>query len=627
VSTTQTDAVVRSTHARLGPGCSVRADTVVAAPEPKDGVIVADRSRSDWARPAATTRNARRLRVRRAAIILVVVAAGVGAYAGISRLGRSTRAQDIQLFKVTRRSFPVVLQEKGELKAENTNDIRCELEGKATILWLIDEGTTVRKGDKLVELASDEIDEKIRDAEIKVATSHAEYEAASKGLQILVDKNASEIRKAGVKLWLAEQALKKYKEGESVKSHQDAELALEKAVSLLQQARDKRVDSEELFKKEYITKYDLEQDRLAEASAEIELKTAKLALKILDEFTIPMDLAQKQSDVDEAGKELDRTKNEAQASEAKDRALVAAKESELKLNRDKLTKLQDQKKKTIILAPADGLVVYSQEYEWESENKLKTGVTVRERQKLIELPDTSVMKVKVRVHESKAEWLKLGLPATVEIEGVSGQRFTGRVSKIAALADNEDWLNRSVKEYRTEILLDGRFTKLKPNTSATVDILVTQLTNVLAVPVQSVFSKGEQHYVFVDDRSDVRPVEVQVGLSSIEYVEIKGGLREGQMVRLAPSDELRLKLPDGGGKDKKVATTRPATRPALSGQTTQPASQPASQPSTQPTVAGVRSPSAATQPVGTASSRPVLSANSGGEAVATRPAVGVRRSG
>ncbi len=176
------------------------------------------------------------------------------------------------------------------------------------------------------------------------------------------------------------------------------------------------------------------------------------------------------------------------------------------------------------------------------------------------------------MHEAKAELLKLGLPATVEIEGLSGQQFTGKVSKIAALADNEDWLNRSIKEYRTEVLLDGKYTTLKPNTSATVQILVTELSGVLAVPIQSVFSKGDKHYVFLDDRGDVRPVEVQVGLSSIEYVEIKEGLKEGQTVRLAVSDEARLKLPDGEAKPKT------AKRPP----TTQTATQPATRPTTQP---------------------------------------------
>ena len=130
---------------------------------------------------------------------------------------------------------------------------------------------------------------------------------------------------------------------------------------------------------------------------------------------------------------------------------------------DKLTKLRDQKVKSRITAPSDGLVVYCRE-DWDEEPKIKVGAQVVERQRMIELPDTSSMKASIRVPEAKIERLKLGLTATVQIEGFTGRRFTGKVSRIAVLADSRNWFNRNLKEYETEILLDGRFTDLKPGT-------------------------------------------------------------------------------------------------------------------------------------------------------------------
>jgi hypothetical protein len=70
-------------------------------------------------------------------------------------------------FTVTRRTFAVTVLEKGELSAVKSVDVRCEVEGRSTIIWLIPEGTEVKKGDLLVELASDEIAERIRDEEVK----------------------------------------------------------------------------------------------------------------------------------------------------------------------------------------------------------------------------------------------------------------------------------------------------------------------------------------------------------------------------------------------------------------------------------------------------------------------------
>ena len=149
------------------------------------------------------------------------------------------------------------------------------------------------------------------------------------------------------------------------------------------------------------------------------------------------------------------------------------------------------------------------------------------------------------------------MPATVEIEGFTGRVFTGRVSKIAALADSQNrWLNPNLKEYETEIMLDGEFTDLKPGITARADILIVELSNVLAVPVQSVYVK-DSSYVFVDRGGHPEPVKVTPGMASNEYVEIKQGLAERDKVYLAVTDDMKLLLPDEMTELEKVAH-RPA---------------------------------------------------------------------
>jgi len=507
---------------------------------------------TDWPSPTAEKAAKRKIHLKPIVITIVIASIILAAYFALPTLFKQGPEQDIQLFKVTRRSFPIILQEKGDLEAEDSIDIRCELEGRSTIIYLIDEGTHAKKGDLLVELASDEIDEDIRDAEIKVASSQADYEAEVKEYEILKDENESKIRKAKLALKLAELALSKYKEGEATELRQDAALAEEKAKYVLNRAKEELKDSEDLYKQGYITRIELEDDRFDKYQAEQDLKKAELAKKVLEKYTITMDLEKKQSDVDEAKKDLARTEKEAQAAEAKSKAAVDAAKSELDLVVDKLTKLKDQKKKSKIYAPADGLVVYSKEGSWfRSETQIEVGAQVHERQALITLPDTSQMKVVARVHEAKMEMLELGLPATIEIEGFNDRIFSGTVSKIGVLADSRNrWLNPNLKEYETEILLDESYEGLKPGTTARVEILVTQLNDVLAVPVQSVFGKDGKYYVFTDNQGDTKPTEVKIGLASNEYVEIKSGLKEGDKVRLSVTDDMKLKIP-GSKNDKK----------------------------------------------------------------------------
>ena len=519
--------------------------------------------RSSAAGPGLLAARRRRKRALLAGLVLVST---LLVYVAWSRLSPSGLGENIQLFAVTRRSFPVVLREKGELKAANSIEIRSEVEGRATLIYLIDEGTQAKKGDLLVEMASDEIDEKIREAEIRVATAQAAYEAAAKSLEILKDEHASKIRKAELVLRLAELALEKFREGEAVQQRQDATLALKKAESLLERYTETLKDSEELYKQKFLTKIELENDRFNKLAADLDQKQAQLAQEVLDKYTIPMARQEKESNVVEARKELERTRKTADAEEAKSTADVAARKSELAIVQDKLARLRDQKSKTKVYAPTDGLVVYARTGSWyRSETQVEKGAQVFERQALIELPDTRTMKVVIRVHEAQTQYLKRDLPATIEIEGFAGRKFSGRVSKIAAMADSQNrWLNPNLKEYETEIMMDGEFTDLKPGITARAEVLIAEINNVLAVPIQAVFAKASSHFVFVDRGGRPEPVRVTPGMASNEYVEIKQGLAEGDKVYLAITDDMKLLLPEEMTELEKVAR-QSAKKPAPKG--------------------------------------------------------------
>ncbi len=493
----------------------------------------------------------------RGLLVLLLALAAPLLYVGLTG-GPSDAAESIQLYTVARRSFPVLLREKGELKASNSIEIRSEVEGRATIISLIEEGTLVGKGDLLVELASEEIDEKIREHEIRVSSARASYEDAVKSLEILKDQNASEIRKAQLDLELAEMELKKFKEGEAIQQRQDAELALKEAESQLQRYTETLKDSEKLYEQKFLTKIELEDARFSKLQAEFKQKKAQLAQYVLENYTIPMGLREKESKVNEARKELERVRKSTAAEEAKSQSDVDARKSELAINEDKLKRYKDQKEKSAIRAPADGLVVYARESWWRSEAQIYKGAQVHERQQIIELPDTRKMKAVVRVHEAQTQKLKLDLPAAVEVEGFPGRTFTGRVSKIAAVANSENrWLNPNLKEYETEIMLDGEFTELKPGVTARAEILITEMRDVLAVPVQAVFAKAGHYYVFAHRSGDPEPVKVDIGISSNEFVEIKEGLRPGDRVYLVITDDMERRLPDDEAGDRAARSDEP----------------------------------------------------------------------
>lgn len=490
----------------------------------------------------------RRVKLRWVVAAVVVVLAGglAWAAAGWSRAARD--AASVEKFTVTPRSFNVVLKEKGELKAAKSTDIICEVEGRSTIISLIPEGTAVKEGDLLVELASDEIEDRIRQEELKEANAITAYEAAKTELEIQRDKNASDIRKAELQIELKSLELEKYEKGDWVQKLKDAEIAIQQAEINLERRAEDFEAAEQLFKRNFITKTEYEEDSFKYQKAIWDLEKAAKAKEVLVTYTHVAELRQRESDVEEAVKECARTKKNADAEEIKKIRSEEGKEKELDLIQDQLAKLRTQKEKCRITAPTQGFVVYYSgggRRFWSSGDQVKEGASVHERQILLSLPDTAEMMVVVRVHEAKTNKLRIGQPAVVEVEGLPGRRFTGKVTKIAVLADTQNrWLNPDLKEYETEITLDPTDVPLKPGVTAHTEMLVETVEDALAVPVQAVYSKGGRRYVFRADGRNALPLEVQLGAIGTEWAQITDGLSGGEQVLLAFSDEHKRLIPD-----------------------------------------------------------------------------------
>lgn len=521
---------------------------------------------SSPARSGTVAGGARRRPLRLLLIVAVVLATTAAGTVAVRELGSDAGDADLEAMPVTRRSFPVMIREKGELKAANSVDVKCQVEGRSTIIWLIEEGTEVKQGDLLVRLASDQIEEKVKNEEIKLTNAEAAAAAAEKEHEILLDQNASDLRKAQLALDMAEIEKRKYLEGDYVQTINDIELELRRAKKVLERAESDLVASKELHEGGFISMADLANDEIKHLEAENALTKARLKKEIEEKYNHPKLLQQKESDVEEATKELARVKKSNFAKQEKSASELEAKKAELALIRERLAKYRQQQANCEIRAPQAGLVVYDTGHSRWDRRQITEGAEVYERQSIIKLPDPSVMVVQVRIHEAKTNRIERGQPARVRVEGIPDEIFTGKVTKIAVLADSQNmWLNPDLKEYETEITLDQSHALLKPGMTARADIIVDQVEDVLAVPVQSIFSKAGHHFVFRDRQGDCAPLEVELGVSSDEFVEVVDGVAENDRILLAVSEDMRRMLPDvrpvvppgGAGPPADAKTKRP----------------------------------------------------------------------
>src|SRR6185295_5734152 len=103
----------------------------------------------------------------------------------------------------------------------------------------------------------------------------------------------------------------------------------------------------------------------------------------------------------------------------------------------------------------------------------------------------SNMQVKVTVHESKVDRLRLGMPATVAIQN---RKVDGYVTSIANQPEQNSFFGSGVKEYGTYVRIEGEQTGLKPGMTAEVVILVDERKNALTLPIQCIVEQLGKFY-------------------------------------------------------------------------------------------------------------------------------------
>ncbi len=487
--------------------------------------------------------------------------------------------------QVQRGPLVISIAESGTIQNRERAVVKSQVEGTATILYLIAEGVTVKKGDLLVELDSSRLQDDKTQQEITVMNSQAAFIRAQENLAVTKSQADSDIAKADLTYKFAQQDLTKYTEGEHLRELQKADADISIAKEELQRAEDKLAWSKRLAEEGYITRTELQADELSAKRAQIDLDLANSAKDLLDRYTHQRNLDQLRSDVDQAKEALERTKRKAAADLIQAEAELKAKQSEYERQKAKLEKVDDQIAKCKIAAPVGGMVVYAttgqRSFRGNAE-PLEEGQQIRERQELIYLPTDAAMTAEIKIHEASLRKVRRGMPVRVTADAVPGKVFWGRVGKIGLLPDaNSAWLNPDLKVYSTQIEIEGEATGLRPGMSCRTEIIVEQYADATFVPVQSVVRVGGKSVVYVLGPQGPEAREVDVGLDNNRMIRIVKGLADGQQVLLAPPLAPSAVGEESGKGAELVEVPQAATSPAgaagpttAAGATSQPALDP-----------------------------------------------------
>lgn len=578
------------------------------------------------------------------AIVLASGAVVAGAAYFVMRDTGSSQTSTAELFQASVSSFDITVAANGELEAARQTEIRSELEKPSDIVFVMAEGSRVRQGDLLVELASETIKNDLDEELLRVEQARNDLIGAENNLEIQRNENDSAYRAAILKLELAQIEWNKWSEGDDVKRLQELRLNIETSEKDHDRALEKFMRSQRLFDSEFLSRDELKQDEITELRARAQIQKAKLELNVYEEYERPKQIKQLQSNITEAEQDLERVKRRNAANLASREADVANRRRSLRIREERLAKLEDQLRKTKIFAPQDGLVVYATSVGerrgmamFGGESSLQVGRTVRPNEALIILPDTSGMVASVRVHESLAGRVRRGQPASIRVDAVQGRTFDGTVSSIGILAESGGWRDPNLREYTVKITLnitEEEAKVLKPAMRSEAQIVLGRVNEALSIPVQAVFNDGATRYVVVPEGNRFRKVPVLVGQRSNTFAQVLAGIDEGSRVLVReprPSELVSNEIPDTAiaalqekAKSLGIPTGAPGGgRGGMPGMMMQAGGQaPGAVPGARPAGAGARPAATATDAATDASARKPdeRQSNSGEKPAETRPA-------
>lgn len=539
------------------------------------------------------------------ALLLLLVLSGVGTAGWYFFARKHSSWPDLVLQKVERKKLQITITDRGSLEPAENTYYACKVKAKnpgqaaTSIRWVIDNGSPVKEGDKIMELDDSALRSQLTDQQIEVYKALETLKTNEMNLAVNEINNTGKVASARTALEVAQITLEEYRNGLYANLRIDLENKLTMARSDLEMWSERATWSGRMSQpgRQYVTVSQAEADDARRRSAELTLKNLQKQLEVLNELT------RKKNDVELRGRINDQqlAVKQSQLTLEKmregDRTKVQTALAVYEKQKDKLQDIEEEIANCIIRAPRDGMVVYYVEERarfGQSGGVIAQGEQVKEGQKLINVPDLKHMVVNARVHESMVSRVRAdkehstgfsefvnvsllftpdpfsallgyvsfdlgiqpsfvssyadlekqqdqrGMEAVVKVNAFPDRPFKGHVKSVAPVASQTDFFTSDVKVYQTYISIDDtNLEGLKPGMDAVITIDVDSTPEpVVAAPVQALLGgveMGDKRRCFVLVDGHPEMREVKVGKANETHVEIKEGLEEGETLIVNPA--------------------------------------------------------------------------------------------
>ena len=163
--------------------------------------------------------------------------------------------------------------------------------------------------------------------------------------------------------------------------------------------------------------------------------------------------------------------------------------------------------------------------------------------KLMTIVNDSRVFATANIYEKDLDKVRTGQQVRMKVASVPNQTFTGRITRIGSVVEGE----ARVVPVQAEV--NNARGQLKPGMFAELEVVTDQTsTATLAISQSAVVDANNKKLVYVQNGNAFQSVEVELGQTSGDLIEIKSGLFEGDSVVTQRAPQLYAQSLKGGSK-------------------------------------------------------------------------------
>jgi HlyD family secretion protein len=455
-------------------------------------------------------------------IALIVVLAGIAGYEYWLRTAKPT---PVDVAVVRRGTISVSFTADAIVKVPSV-DVSTKVMGRLTLLSAR-EGATVRRGQVLARIDSEEMQAAVAQSRAAVTTALAAVRQTEAALSAARKQFAASRSRAEAELAGAEADLQRVLRGPRTQEIAQAKEQVTVAQARCDGATLELGRARELYAADAIPKARLDEAEEAFRQAQAQLNAAIKALELLQAGATEEEKAVARARVDAAKAGIESLAALREEITGREAGVVAAK-SQVAQAQAALAQSESALSSSVIVSPVDGTI---------SRVPVERGEIVSPQTTLVTIVTNERQWVEADVSDEDAAKVRIRQVVSVTSPGTPGRKFAGTVFEISPQGELKEEATLRTRIVRVKVrLADG--VVLKPGLAVDVEGRNDMATDAVLIPSDAMIFKDKRNMVFlvVDGKAVER--EIRTGYFTHDRTEVLSGLRAGDRVIVAGKDQV-----------------------------------------------------------------------------------------